>query len=457
MRSTLVFAADFADMFEVRGTNARGARPRSCAPRCRRADMVLGYTGPRRPDARARRIALRARARRLERDRRCLRPRAAARRARLGPASIAIACGRSRTACTATRFRQPPSIAAALAHRAAPRARRAGDIEPDVQRDWSTARSPTSHMLITDDAARALSLCRHPLVQHAVRPRRHHHRARRCCGSTRHRPRRAAAPGRHPGDATTDPSADAEPGKILHEMRHGEMAALGEVPFGRYYGSVDATPLFVHARRRLLRAHRRPRDHRGVCGPTSWPRSTGSTATAIATATASSSIAAQRDKRPDQPGLEGLARLRSSTPTARSPKGRSRCARCRPTSTPPSGAIARVAAALGEHAACRKAAARGASSLRRAVRGRLLGRGARLPTRSRSTAHKQPLPVRSSNAGHALFTGIAAPTGRARTADRLLSSPTASPAGASARSRAARRATTRCPITTARSGRTTTR
>jgi glycogen debranching enzyme len=38
---------------------------------------------------------------------------------------------------------------------------------------------------------------------------------------------------------------DAQPGKILHEMRGGEMAALGEVPFGRYYGSVDSTPLFV--------------------------------------------------------------------------------------------------------------------------------------------------------------------------------------------------------------------
>jgi glycogen debranching enzyme len=38
---------------------------------------------------------------------------------------------------------------------------------------------------------------------------------------------------------------DAEPGKIIHEMRHGEMAALGEVPFRRYYGSVDSTPLFV--------------------------------------------------------------------------------------------------------------------------------------------------------------------------------------------------------------------
>jgi len=42
-----------------------------------------------------------------------------------------------------------------------------------------------------------------------------------------------------------DPVNDAEPGKILHEARGGEMAALGEVPFGRYYGSIDSTPLFV--------------------------------------------------------------------------------------------------------------------------------------------------------------------------------------------------------------------
>ncbi len=43
----------------------------------------------------------------------------------------------------------------------------------------------------------------------------------------------------------SDSSRDADPGKILHEGRNGELAALKEIPFGRYYGTVDATPLFV--------------------------------------------------------------------------------------------------------------------------------------------------------------------------------------------------------------------
>lgn len=42
----------------------------------------------------------------------------------------------------------------------------------------------------------------------------------------------------------SDDANDAEPGKIVHELRDGEMAALREIPFGRYYGSIDSTPLF---------------------------------------------------------------------------------------------------------------------------------------------------------------------------------------------------------------------
>jgi glycogen debranching enzyme len=45
--------------------------------------------------------------------------------------------------------------------------------------------------------------------------------------------------------SATNPDQDAEPGKILHEARQSEMARVGEVPFRRYYGSVDSTPLFV--------------------------------------------------------------------------------------------------------------------------------------------------------------------------------------------------------------------
>ncbi len=44
----------------------------------------------------------------------------------------------------------------------------------------------------------------------------------------------------------TAPFSDAEPGKIVHEMRKGEMAVLRELPFGRYYGGVDTTPLYVY-------------------------------------------------------------------------------------------------------------------------------------------------------------------------------------------------------------------
>jgi glycogen debranching enzyme len=42
-----------------------------------------------------------------------------------------------------------------------------------------------------------------------------------------------------------NPWRDEEPGKILHEIRRGELAGAGHIPHTPYYGSVDATPLFV--------------------------------------------------------------------------------------------------------------------------------------------------------------------------------------------------------------------
>ncbi|MEU6574096.1 glycogen debranching N-terminal domain-containing protein [Streptomyces sp. NPDC046805] len=63
-----------------------------------------------------------------------------------------------------------------------------------------------------------------------------------------YRPRLAAAtlPALAATQATrTGDSSVAQPGKIVHEVRHGELAHFGQVPYGRYYGSVDATPLFL--------------------------------------------------------------------------------------------------------------------------------------------------------------------------------------------------------------------
>ncbi|NED88595.1 aminotransferase, partial [Streptomyces sp. SID11233] len=42
-----------------------------------------------------------------------------------------------------------------------------------------------------------------------------------------------------------DAERGEEPGRIVHEVRHGELAHFRQVPYGRYYGSVDATPLFL--------------------------------------------------------------------------------------------------------------------------------------------------------------------------------------------------------------------
>jgi glycogen debranching enzyme len=90
-----------------------------------------------------------------------------------------------------------------------------------------------------------------------------------------------------------DPARDAEPGKIVHEMRDGEMARLGEVPFSRYYGSIDATPLFVLLTGEYFKRTGEISRQYERCGPMCRRRCGGSIAMAIRTAMVSSSTSAR--------------------------------------------------------------------------------------------------------------------------------------------------------------------
>ena len=62
----------------------------------------------------------------------------------------------------------------------------------------------------------------------------------------------------------TSPFSDSQPGKIMHETRKGEMAVLRELPFGRYYGGVDTTPLYIYLASAYADAHRRHGFHRSA-------------------------------------------------------------------------------------------------------------------------------------------------------------------------------------------------
>jgi glycogen debranching enzyme len=220
--------------------------------------------------------------------------------------------------------------------------------------------------------------------------------------------------------ATTVADAqDAQPGKILHEMRRGEMAALGEVPFGQYYGTADATPLFVM----LAHAYfERTADRAFIDGL--WPHILAALDWIDSFGDADKDGFVEYSRRSDA-GLiqQGWKDSFDSVFHA-------------------DGSLAEPPIALCEiqgyvygawSGAARLAEARGDGT----TAARWRERAANLQTQFDQAfwcedlgtyalaldARKRPCRVRTSNPGHCLFTGIASPDRAGRVADTLMSNP----------------------------------
>jgi glycogen debranching enzyme len=216
--------------------------------------------------------------------------------------------------------------------------------------------------------------------------------------------------------AEVNPEQDAEPGKILHETRDGEMAALREMPFARYYGSTDATPLFV-----LLAGAYFERTGDRAFAEAIWPNVE----------------AALRwvDRYGDADG-DGFVEYQRSSAEGLIHQGwkDSDDAICHADGSPARAPVALCEVQAYTYAA-KRAGAVVAAALGRAERAAALNVQAdRLRERFETAfwcedlgtyalaldREKQPCRVRSSNAGHCLFTGIADPARAARVATGLM-------------------------------------
>ena len=215
---------------------------------------------------------------------------------------------------------------------------------------------------------------------------------------------------------SVDPSRDAEPGKIVHEVRHGEMAALGEVPFGCYYGTVDATPLFVMLAGRYF-------DHTGDLDyiRSLWPHI--------------ERALTWIDEYGDKDG-DGFVEYLRQTERGLANQGwkDSLDSVSHADGTLASGAIT-LAEVQGYVYEAKLAAAGLARAIGEPLRAARLEEAAtrlrerfneqfwceRLDTYALALdGEKQPCCVRASNAGHVLFTGLATPERARRTAETLL-------------------------------------
>jgi glycogen debranching enzyme len=252
---TLHFAADFADIFEVRGM-ARSVRGSDLQPGVEQSAVTLGYQGL---DGVERRTVLTfiPAPRVLDASsacfRLCLAPRSEQR------LEVAVACTRTRAVAARSSPRRLPPQRSRLAYPVAFEAAH-GQSMADLERYRS--RSPrirTSnervnlwidravddlHMLTTELDTGPYPYAGIPWFNTRF-GRDGLITALECSWA---RPELARGVLRYLAATqarSVVPAEDAEPGRILHETRSGEMAGTGEMPFGRYYGSVDSTPLFV--------------------------------------------------------------------------------------------------------------------------------------------------------------------------------------------------------------------
>ena len=235
----LAFAADFVDLFEVRG--AKRARRGTFLPtQAGPAELVLAYRGLDEVERRTR-IDFVPAPDSLVEDRACW-------RVRMEPGStvrleiVIRAVRHQRVAASATLA----ETLAATRRRSAEREQNATRIETgnDAFNAWLARSGTDLAMLITDMPEGPYPYAGIPWFSTAY-GRDALITALEClwldpgvaAGTLRFLAARQAT--------EVDARTESEPGKILHETRRGEMATLGEIPFGRYYGSVDSTPLFL--------------------------------------------------------------------------------------------------------------------------------------------------------------------------------------------------------------------
>jgi glycogen debranching enzyme len=212
-----------------------------------------------------------------------------------------------------------------------------------------------------------------------------------------------------------DEASDAQPGKILHESRGGEMAELNEIPFGRYYGSVDSTPLFVF-----------------LAGE--YFERTGDLDTIRALWPNIERALDWIDRDGDVDG-DGLVEYQRATPNGLLNQGwkDSHDGVSHEDGQMPDGPVA-LCEVQGYVFAARRAAARMAAALRHTDREMELLEQAEMTREAFEEkfwmpelgtyalaldGHKRPCRVRSSNAGHCLYTRIAAPDRAAKVAEML--------------------------------------